>query len=174
MQFNSAVFREFPGGFQIYGAWDPRLREKKGGGRCQKVIPSSRNDFFLQGSSFTFFLEHNCRQLFACAQKNRVLKYLVFLSHVSPKDNTSWSEKETKGQFPESLGLLWRALANICSLSILWMLPLWKCKTWRYQQMSPRLKGHFYLAILLVPFWFLFKPHSEDFHIALDLLYFWV
>lgn len=44
---------------------------KKGGKRaCQKVIPSLRNEFFLQGSSFTFFLECTCRQLFACAQKN--------------------------------------------------------------------------------------------------------
>lgn len=78
-----------------------------------------------------------------------VWKGLVFLLDVPPRDTTSWSERGKKGQYRESLGLLWLTLANICSVLLLWMLPLWDVQN---SKIPKYVKGslHFWLFCLFL------------------------
>lgn len=102
-----------------------------------------------------------------------VWKGLVFLLDVPPRDTTSWSERGKKSQYRESLGLPWLTLANICSVLLLWMLPLWDVQNSKIPKYVSSFEGQLtFLAILLVPCWILFRLHSEDFHTAWELALF--
>lgn len=112
-----------------------------------------RNEFSLEGNSFAFFLECTYRQLFNWAQKTSEFWRVwcscrMFLPKI-PHPDLKRKEKVDTQSLWSCLGWLW--LASV----VFWCFGCYHsgmCKTWRYQCMSPRLKGslHFWLFCLFL------------------------
>lgn len=154
MQFYCADSREFSI-LRFSDLWDLRPNYPR-----KKKVPRGKMSFLCLASSWSVLIEN-----ILTLPQNPL--GLVFLSGIPPKAPTSWSEKERKGWYPESLGLPLLTLANVYSISVFWTLPLWDVQNSELPTYVSSFEGQLtFLANLLVPFWILFRLHNEDFHTA--------